>query len=74
MNFVLDDDLHPELRRILEEHREAVAATIRPCVKFTLQPQPTLDVWTSKVGGVPYLPKNIDYPRSPTGRELIFLA
>ena len=74
MDLILDDNLHPELRRILEEHREVVAATIRPCVKFTLQPQPTLDVWRSKVGGVPYLPKNIDYPRSPTGRELQFLA
>lgn len=74
MQLDLPEDLSPELRRILEENRAIVEATIKPYVEIKLKPHRGLSLWQSKVGGFPYLPNTIDYPRDPDGVPLQLLA
>jgi uncharacterized protein YwqG len=74
MQLSLREDLTSDLRQLLDEHWEIVEATIQPYVAIVLYPRPTLSLWQSKVGGVPYLPKNIEYPKGADGQELQLLA
>ncbi|MGV0023524.1 YwqG family protein [Phormidesmis priestleyi] len=74
MQFSLREDLTPDLRQLLDEHWEILEATIQPYAAIVLHPQPTLSLWQSKVGSVPYLPKNIEYPKGADGQELQLLA
>lgn len=74
MELNLPNNLSPELRQLLEEHRAIVAATLKPCVEIQFVPQRDLTLWQSKIGGSPYLPKTVDYPKGENGTELQFLA
>ncbi len=74
MQLSLPEDLSPTLRQILEENRAIVEATIKPYVEIKLKPHRGLSLWQSKVGGVPYLPRTIDYPRDPDGVPLQLLT
>lgn len=57
--------------RLLERLRER---TGRKCVKYILELQ-DCEVTASKVGGVPYVPKDGDFPVNPnTGEKLFFLC
>lgn len=74
MQLNLPEDLSPQLRRTLEDNRAIVEATIKPYVEIKLKPHRGLTLWQSKVGGFPYLPKTIDYPRDSDGVPLQLLA
>jgi len=58
----------------LEPFRNRITATSMPFVRVTPAPQRPTQLWESKVGGHPYLPKDFPIPSAPDGRELFFLA
>jgi uncharacterized protein YwqG len=62
----LPNTLHPYL--------EKISATILPAVEMTLTASKTLSLWQSKIGGLPYLPLNENYPVDANGNPLSLLA
>ena len=63
-----------QLPAALEPFRERFLQTRRNYVRAKALPSRKTEWWESKVGGFPYLPKGVDYPCAPDGRELFFLA
>lgn len=63
-----------KLPEILEPFREQLLQTRQPFVRVLSAPPRDTKLWESKVGGLPYLPKNIAWPTAPDGRALFFLA
>lgn len=59
----------------LSHHEEQIIAALKPCIRLTTVPRTTKDfpVGVSRFGGIPDLPKSIEYP-SFEGRPLTFLA
>jgi uncharacterized protein YwqG len=70
MNEKLDVELSPEL----EKFREQIEASIKPFIKISPEPESNVNWWQSKFGGLPYLPKGVEYPRNPEGEPLFLLA
>ncbi len=70
MNHTPDLLNHPALR----PYKDSICATARPCAEITLLPAEHLTVWQSKLGGQPYWPKDMEYPRNAKGRPLHLLA
>ena len=58
----------------MEPFRDKLLQTKLPFIRAKSQPARNTKLWESKVGGTPYLPKGIDWPCAPDGRELFFLA
>ena len=65
--------LNLNLPSALVPHSQAIANTIKPYLKIKISPNST-QWWHSKFGGLPYLPKNVNYPRNNQGKYLQFLA
>jgi uncharacterized protein YwqG len=59
---------------ILAEHSAAFHATQQSFIRVRPQAARTTQPWDSKVGGLPYMPKGMDWPVAPDGRALFFLA
>jgi len=70
MTHLLDIDLSPEL----EPFRDKIEATVKSFAKITAKKNQKLTWWQSKFGGLPYLPKDYDYPRDSQGNPLFLLA
>jgi uncharacterized protein YwqG len=70
MNYKLDVELSPEL----EAYRDRIEATIKPYVEIQLTDNDKPTWWQSKFGGLPYLPKGFEYPKSSNGEYLYLLA
>ena len=70
MNHTPDLLNHPALR----PYKDSICATARPCAEITLLPAANLTLWQSKLGGQPYWPKDMEYPRNAKGRPLHLLA
>lgn len=64
------DDLPAELLPF----KDNILATVKPVIEITLSPAQNLELWTSKVGGKPYLPLEVDYPHNENSEPLGFLA
>ncbi len=58
----------------LEPYRQKIEATLKPYIKIKERANNKLDLWQSKFGGLPYLPKEIDYPTNSKGEYLYLLA
>lgn len=58
----------------MEPFREKLLETRQPFVRAKSQMSRNTRPWESKVGGMPYLPQSTAWPKSPDGRELVFLA
>jgi len=58
----------------MEPFREKLLQTKRTFIRPKAQHSRNTQLWESKVGGQPYLPKGITWPTAPDGRELFFLA
>ncbi|MGK7924482.1 MAG: YwqG family protein [Spirulina sp.] len=63
-----------ELPALLESVKETIEATLQPYIAI----EPALvseTTWTqSKFGGLPYLPQDVEYPKTPEGDYLFLLA
>lgn len=70
MSHLLNTSLPPEL----EEYRNQIEASVKPFIKITAEPNSNLSLWQSKFGGLPYLPKDFQYPRGSNNRPLFLLA
>ena len=66
--------LDVELSEKLEPYRSAIEATIKPYIKIQLTDNDQTTYWQSKFGGLPYLPKDVEYPKSFKGEYLYLLA
>ncbi len=64
----------PPLPPVLEPFREKWLSTRQTFIRVRAQAQRPTSPYESKVGGVPYLPKEVSYPTNPEGRPLYFLA
>lgn len=58
----------------LEPFRAQLLATRKTFIRAKSQPSRSTELWESKVGGQPYLPKGMVWPTAPDGQELFFLA
>jgi len=58
----------------LAPYRNQLLATRQPFIRAKSQPTRNTQLWESKVGGQPYLPKGAVWPTDPSGKELFFLA
>lgn len=56
-----------KLNELLEKH-------VLPVIPFKTAKDPNLKPWNSKLGGLPYLPQNCDYPKNINGETGHFLA
>jgi uncharacterized protein YwqG len=70
MNYKLEFPLSPEL----EKYRDRIEATIKPYIEIQTQNNDDVNWWQSKFGGLPYLPKGFEYPKTPDGKYLFLLA
>lgn len=70
MNYKLDVELSPEL----EAYRDKIEATIEPYIEIQLTNNDKPTWWQSKFGGLPYMPKDFEYPKSTDGEYLYLLA
>lgn len=63
-----------ELSDRLESVRETIESTLQPYI--SIEPELVSETnWTqSKFGGLPYLPKDTEYPKTPDGEYLFLLA
>lgn len=59
---------------MLAEYKKKLESTIKPAISIKLSSQPAQYPWSSKVGGAPYLPVDMDYPVDIEGKKLQFLA
>ncbi|MEG4808351.1 YwqG family protein [Microcoleus sp. F8-D3] len=70
MNYKLEFPLSPEL----EKYRDKIEATIKPYIEIQTQNNDDVNCWQSKFGGLPYLPKGFEYPKTCDGKYLFLLA
>ncbi|MEG4999264.1 YwqG family protein [Microcoleus sp. B4-D4] len=70
MNYKLEFPLSPEL----EKYRDRIEATIKPYIEIQIQNNDSVNWWESKFGGLPYLPKGFEYPKTSEGKYLFLLA
>ncbi|MEG4347613.1 DUF1963 domain-containing protein [Microcoleus sp. A003_D6] len=62
-----------ELPAELEPFRQEIESSEKPVIKITYERKAT-DLWSSKFGGVPYLPKGYDFPKDSEGKYMHLLA
>jgi uncharacterized protein YwqG len=62
-----------ELPVELEPFRQEIESSKKPVIKITYERRAT-DFWSSKFGGVPYLPKGYDFPKDSDGKYMHLLA
>ncbi|MCC3419756.1 MAG: DUF1963 domain-containing protein [Microcoleus sp. PH2017_29_MFU_D_A] len=62
-----------ELPAELEPFRQEIESSEKPVIKITYERRAT-DFWSSKFGGVPYLPKGYDFPTDSEGKYMHLLA
>ena len=67
-------DLNIELSAELEQFRDKIESTVKPFIQIIPQLDTDLNWWQSKLGGLPYLPHNCQYPRDDQGNPLFLLA
>ena len=63
-----------ELPPSIAPFRNQLLATRQTFIRAKSQPARKTELWESKVGGQPYLPKNAVWPTDPSGKDLFFLA
>lgn len=66
--------LHYELPDELEPFKEALQATLKPFIEIIPGEDKIQNPWQSCFGGTPYLPLDAQYPATPSGEPLFFLA
>lgn len=64
----------PTFSAAFEPFTQQIQHTKTAFIQVKAQPNRPLQLWDSKVGGMPYLPKDTEWPTAPDGRALFFLA
>ena len=59
---------------LLAPYKAAILAAEKPTAEITLEPCGNLTLSQSKIGGLPYLPPDAEYPRNSYGQPLTLLA
>ena len=59
---------------LLAPYKAAILAAEKPTAEITLEPCGNLTLSQSKIGGLPYLPLDAEYPRNPYHQPLTLLA
>lgn len=62
------------LPEALVAFKNQLLASEKACIEIVLQESEQLNLWQSKVGGMPYLPLDIPYPQQQNGEPLALLA
>lgn len=70
MAHQLDIELSPEL----EPFREKIESTVKPFIAIYPKKNEDLTWWQSHFGGLPYWPKDSEYPKDAQGYPLFLLA
>ncbi|HNT78324.1 MAG TPA: ankyrin repeat domain-containing protein [Anaerolineae bacterium] len=55
-------------------YKEALLDSVRPFIDILPYPDDATELWESKFGGLPYLPRDCPYPLDGEGNPLFFLA
>jgi len=63
-----------DLPDCIQAYKQKIQATCKSSIEMELQPAEHLTLWQSKVGGNPYLPVGVQYPKSLEGEYLQLLA
>lgn len=63
-----------QLPSFLEKFQEEIESSLKHTIRIKPSAQAPTYLWQSKIGGKPYWPSNMDYPKSTTGDFLFFLA
>ena len=67
-------NLQLSLPAILEPFRTKLEPTVKPFIRVMPKAAGFPALWESKIGGVPYLPADVDFPKNDEGAYLYFLA
>ena len=70
MSIPLETELPPELI----PYKSHIEATIKPYIEITARLEENLRPWQSKFAGVPYLPKDVEYPLDSRNQPMYLLA
>ena len=70
MEYKLDANLSSKL----EFYRSAIETTVKSYIKINLKDNKNPTCWVSKLGRLPYMPKDFEYPKSFSGEYLYLLA
>lgn len=70
----MNSKLEIELPNELLVYREKIEATIKPFIEIKAKAENNLRLWQSKVGGLPYFPKGLQYPADSKGQAMFLLA
>ena len=63
-----------ELTPKFKKYEDYFIKTIKPYIKITPEDSSNLELWQSKFGGFPYLPKGVEYPKNSNGDYLYLVA
>ncbi len=66
--------LEVDLPKDLLIYKDKIEATIKPFIEIKANPENNLNLWQSKFGGLPYFPKNLQYPIDSKGKAMFLLA
>jgi uncharacterized protein YwqG len=70
MNTILDSGL-PDALLV---YKSNIEATIKAYIEIKAKPEINLSLWQSKFGGLPYVPKDFQYPTDSNGQAMLLLA
>jgi uncharacterized protein YwqG len=70
----MTDLIYANFSAELEQFRDQIEASVKPYIHITPTENEALNLWQSKFGGLPYLPKDCEYPRDNKGNPLFLLA
>jgi len=71
----IKNTIRPRLDMLIEEARTKLKITGRQVINIELlEPSKPNSIFTSKIGGLPYLPKDFEYPKNGKGEFLHLLA
>lgn len=62
-----------KLPKELRKYKDNISKSLLPSISLSLEKE-NLKIWESKFGGVPYLPKEYDYPIDSYGTPMVLLA
>ncbi|PKN90934.1 MAG: DUF1963 domain-containing protein [Chloroflexi bacterium HGW-Chloroflexi-6] len=63
-----------DLPEVLIAFKKNIEASIKPFIEIKASQEENLLLWQSKFGGLPYFPKDLEYPKDAKGQPMFLLA